>query len=389
MAESSPKASKNIQLLGFVSLLNDISSEIIQPILPLFITSLGGGSLAVGLIGGFSNGLPSIIEIFSGYWSDKMGKRKPIVVAGYSLSAFAKLLFPFSMVWQQVFVLRTIERGGKGIRSAPRDAMISESAVKERRGRGFGLHRAMDTLGAVIGSLLAYYLWKEGLDFRMILIIAAILSIVALIPFIYVKEGFSLPKTRGSLNLSDLSPELRRFLIISSIFAVSNFSYMFFILRAQEFFTGLSSIGDPLLLYAFFNVVYAVFSLPMGIWSDRIGRKKVLTLGYALFAATATGFAIVSSVAGLVLLFALYGLVFSIIDASERAFISDLSRATMRSSSLGIYYGVIGVASILSGLVAGGLWAQLGPSATFFFGAAVAALAALALWKMKNVEEIL
>jgi MFS family permease len=389
MSETSPETSKNIQLLGSVSLLNDISSEIIQPVLPLFITSLGGGSLAVGLIGGFSNGLPSIIEIFSGYWSDKMRKRKPIVVVGYSLSAFAKLLFPFSMVWQQVFVLRTIERTGKGIRSAPRDAMISESAIKEQRGRGFGLHRAMDTLGAVIGSLLAYYLWKEGLNFRMILVIAAMLSIVALIPFIYVREGFSLPKTKGSLNLSDISPELRRFLIISSIFAVSNFSYMFFILRAQEFFTGLSSVGAPLLLYAFFNVVYAIFSLPMGIWSDKIGRKKVLTLGYSLFAVTTAGFAIVSSVASLVLLFALYGLVFSIIDASERAFISDLSRATMRSSSLGIYYGVIGIAAILSGLIAGGLWARLSPSATFYFGAAVAALAALALWRMKNVKEIL
>ncbi len=158
MSESGPRTSKNIQLLGSVSLLNDISSEIIQPILPLFITSLGGGSLAIGLIGGVGNGLPSIIEIFSGYWSDKIGKRKPIVLAGYSLSACAKLLFPFSMIWQQVFVLRTIERAGKGIRSAPRDAMISESAVKEQRGRGFGLHRAMDTLGAVIGSLLAYYL---------------------------------------------------------------------------------------------------------------------------------------------------------------------------------------------------------------------------------------
>jgi len=386
---SYPNNNKNIKFLGLVSLFNDISSEIIQPILPLFITSLGGGSLAIGLIGGFSNGLPSIIEIFSGYWSDKMGKRKPIVVAGYSLSAFAKLLLPFSMVWQHIFVLRTIERSGKGIRSAPRDAMISESAVKEQRGRGFGLHRAMDTLGAVIGSLLAYYLWKGGLDFKTILIIAAILSIVALIPFIYVREGFSLPKTRGSLSLSDLSPELRKFLIISSIFAVGNFSYMFFILRAQEFFTGLSSIGDPLLLYAFFNVIYAVFSMPMGILSDKVGRKSLLTLGYALFAATAAGFSIVSSVAGLVVLFALYGLVFSIVDASERAFISDLSRATMRSSSLGIYYGVIGFAAIFSGLAAGGLWARLGPSATFLFGAALAALAATALWKMKNVEDIL
>jgi len=388
-SDPDPKTTRNIMLLGFVSLLNDISSEIIQPILPIFITSIGGGSLAVGLIGGISDGLPSIIQVFSGYWSDRLGKRKPLVVGGYTLSAVAKLLFPFSAVWQQVFVLRAADRTGKGIRSAPRDAMISESAVKEARGRGFGLHRAMDTFGAVIGSLMAYGLWRGGLDFRMIFIIAGILAVVALFPFIYVREGFALPKSLSALNFSDLTPELRKFVAIASLFAIGNFSYMFFILRAQEFFTGMATIGDPLLLYAFFNVIYAAFSLPVGIWSDRIGRKNVLTLGFALFAATAAGFAIVTSAAGLAFLFALYGFVFAIIDASQRAFVSDLSQATLRSTSLGAYYSAIGVASIFSGLIAGELWTLFGPAATFLFGAAASALAALLLWRMKAVKEIL
>ncbi|MFB3765914.1 MAG: MFS transporter [Methanotrichaceae archaeon] len=389
ISDPDSKTSKNILLLGFVSLLNDISSEIIQPILPLFITSLGGGSLAIGLIGGISDGLPSIIQVFSGYWSDRLGKRKPLVVVGYALSAAAKLLFPFSAAWQQVFILRAADRTGKGIRSAPRDAMISESTPKKARGRGFGLHRAMDTLGAVIGSFAAYALWKGGLDFRMIFVIAGILAVVALLPFIYVREGFALPKSLSVLSFADLTPELRKFVMIASLFAIGNFSYMFFILRAQEFFTGIATIGDPLLLYAFFNVVYAAFSLPVGIWSDRIGRKNVLTIGFALFAATAAGFAFASSVVSLVFLFALYGFVFAIIDASQRAFVSDLSKATLRSTSLGVYYSAVGVASIFSGLIAGELWAQLGPEATFLFGATASALAALLLWRMKDVKEIL
>ncbi|MCJ7445188.1 MAG: MFS transporter [Methanotrichaceae archaeon] len=389
---SSPTNSKegrNILLLGFVSLLNDISSEIIQPVLPLFITSLGGGSLAVGLIGGVSDGLPSIISVFSGYWSDWLGKRKPLVVAGYGLSALAKAVLPISMIWQQVFVIRMVERSGKGLRSAPRDAMISESAIKERRGRGFGLHRTMDTLGAVIGSLLAYALWRNGLDFRMIFVIAGAIALIALIPFIYIREGIYLPKTRASLNLSKPSPELKNFLFIASLFSLGNFSYMFFILRAQELFIGLSSIGGPLLLYAFFNIVYAIFSLPVGIWSDRIGRKNVLSLGYAFYAITAVGFAVVSSVAWLVVLFGLYGLVFAIVDASQRAFVSDLSRATVRSTSLGIYFGAIGMVAIFSGLIAGELWLKFGPTITFLFGAFLAALAAIVLQRMKNVREIL
>ena len=180
---SDPKTSKNILLLGFVSLLNDISSEIIQPVLPLFIASLGGGSLAVGLIGGISDGLPSLLKVLAGCWSDRLGKRKPLVVAGYALSAVGKLFLPAATTWQQVFLLKTLERSGKGVRSAPRDAMISESTDKSNRGRGFGLHRAMDSTGAVIGSILAYLLWQGGMSYSSIFMVAGVLSVLALLPF--------------------------------------------------------------------------------------------------------------------------------------------------------------------------------------------------------------
>ncbi len=392
-ASSDSDKGKNIILLGFVSLLNDISSEIIQPILPLFVISLGGSGEAIGLIGGLSDGIPSILKTFSGYWSDRLGKRKPLVVMGYGVSAVSKLFLPISASWQQVFVLKSLERCGKGIRSAPRDAMISESADKSARGRGFGLHRAMDTSGAVAGSLLAYALWRWGLDFRTIFLIAGVFALVALIPFYKVKESFRLsgPGSQAQIgfSLKDLSPELKKFIAIASLFALGNFSYMFFILRAQEFFSGDLAVGVPLLLYVLFNIVYAAFALPVGSWSDKVGRKNVLTMGYGLFAATSIGFAYVSSTLGLIALFALYGLVFSLVDASERAFVSDMSCQSLRCTSLGVYYGAVGFAAIASGIVAGILWDALGPESAFLFGAAAAALASLSLWRMREIKEIL
>jgi MFS family permease len=379
------KTSKNILLLGFVSLLNDISSEIIQPILPLFIASLGGSSLAVGLIGGISDGLPSLLKVLAGYGSDRLGKRKPLVVAGYAISAVGKLFLPAAATWQQVFLLKTLERSGKGVRSAPRDAMISESAQEGRRGRGFGLHRSMDSTGAVVGSILAYLLWQGGMSYSSIFMVAGVLSVVALLPFYRVKESFRSPNCEVRLKLSGLSPQLRRFLGLASIFAIGNFSYMFFILRAQGLFSGSLAVAAPLLLYALFNLVYAALAMPVGIWSDRVGRRKVLALGYALFALTALGFAAVTSLAGLIALFALYGLVYALVDGSERAFVSDLSPVGLRGSSLGLYYGAIGVAVILSSLLAGAFWSWWGAQATFLFGAGAAGLAAVGLvWGMKK-----
>jgi len=383
---SDPKTSKNILLLGFVSLLNDISSEIIQPVLPIFIASLGGGSLAVGLIGGISDGLPSLFKVLAGYWSDRLGKRKPLVVAGYALSALGKLFLPVAATWQQVFLLKTLERSGKGVRSAPRDAMISESADKRNRGRGFGLHRAMDSTGAVIGSILAYLLWQGGMSYSSIFMVAGVLSVVALLPFYRVTESFRAPNCEVRLKLSGLSTELRSFLLIASLFALGNFSYMFFILRAQGLFSGARAVAAPLLLYALFNLVYALLAMPIGIWSDRVGRKGVLALGYALFALTALGFAAVTSLAGLIALFALLGLVYALVDGSERAYVSDLSPGSLRGSSLGLYYGAIGVAAIISSLAAGALWAWWGAEATFIFGAGAAALAAVGLLGTKGVE---
>ena len=385
-AEPEAKTGKNILLLGLVSFLNDISSEIIQPVLPLFLSSLGGGSLAVGLVGGFSEGLPSLIKLFSGCWSDRIGRRKPLVVGGYALSALGKILLALASCWPAVFMLKILERCGKGLRSAPRDAMISESAPKNSRGRGFGLHRAMDSAGAVIGSLLAYSLWQMGLSYSSIFLVAGALALLALLPFVKVKESYSASKCDYSWRLSQFPPELCRFLAIACLFALGNFSYMFFILRAQGIFSGGEAAASAILLYALFNLIYALLALPAGIWSDRIGRKKILALGYGLFALTALGFAIVSSQTGLVMLFALYGLVYALVDGSERAFVSDLSPVSLRGSALGIYSGALGLTAIASSLLAGAIWELWGQQATFVFGAGAAGMAAVGLmvWRERS-----
>ncbi len=375
---------RNIYLLGLVSLLNDASSEIIQPILPLFIASLGAGGIAIGLIGGLSDGLPSLLKVVSGCWSDRLGRRKPLVASGYIISAAGKLLLAIAASWQQVFVLKTVERSGKGIRSAPRDAIIAESAPREGRGRGFGVHRALDSLGAVIGSVLAYLLWQGGMDFRNIFVVAGIVAFVALIPLIPVRERSRSPVCPLRPGLSLISPNLGKFVAIASLFALANFSYMFFILRATDFFSGSMAVGAPLLLYILFNLVYSIFSIPSGSWSDRAGRKKVLSVGYALFALVSLGFALVSSAPGLVLLFALYGLVFAIVDGAERAFVSDLCEAEVRGTGLGVYYGAVGVSAIGSGVVAGFLWQYLNAEATFLFGASAAFMASILLVKMQS-----
>jgi MFS family permease len=383
-AQSSISKKSNILLLGLVSLLNDASSEIIQPVLPLFISSLGGGGIAIGLIGGLGDGIPSIIKIFSGHMADRLGRKKPLVVAGYGLSAFSKLLFPLSTIWQHVFILKSLERCGKGIRSAPRDAIIADCAAQQVRGQGFGILRAMDSFGAVIGSALAYLLWQAGLDLRSIIVIGALLAAMSFLPLLKVGDTIQAPQPNLKMNFSSLSPDLRRFIIVASLFALANFSYMFFILRAQSFFSGALSIGAPLLLYTLFNVCYASLAAPAGILSDRIGRRNVLSAGYGLFAIVSFGFVTVTSTAGLIVLFMLYGSVYALVDGVQSAFVSDLCKSSSRGTALGIYYGAVGFASIFSGAIAGVLWQSEGPETTFLYGAVVAALAVLALQTMKK-----
>ncbi len=361
--------SANVLLLGIVSFLNDISSEMIMPILPMFITTLGGAGFVVGLIGGVRDSVSSILKVFCGYWSDRVGKRKIFVSSGYLTSAVFKLLLSFARIWQHIVLFAGLERVGKGLRTAPRDAIISDS-MPLQRGKGFGIHRAFDTSGAILGSAVAFVLfWVLGFNFRSIIFAAALLSLLSLIPLYFVKE-----KKRESqdinfrMGLRGLPRSLKLFIFVSGVFALANFSYMFFVLRAQKFFTGRLSIGIPILLYVLFNVFYALLAVPFGKLSDRIGRKKVLVSGYLLFSLTSFGFAFFNSLTAFIILFALYGMVYAIIDGNQRAFVSDLSSGELRATALGVFHTVIGLVALPASLIAGFLWQNISSGATFIYG---------------------
>ncbi len=365
---------QNVILLGLVSFLNDLSSEMILPILPRFITLLGGSSLAIGLIGGLMESISSILKVFCGYLSDKTGKRKIFVFSGYFTSSIFKLMLAFSKVWQHVLVFISFERVGKGLRTAPRDAIIADSVVEMERGKGFGIHRSLDTLGAIFGSLLTVILLWLSFKLNLIILIAAIASFLSLIPLNFVKEVKG-KKQDVSLNigLKMLPKHLKLFILVSAVFALANFSYMFFILKAQEtFLNKMGMFGEiiPVLLYVLFNVFYAAFAIPFGMLSDKIGREKVIVLGYALFSITTLGFAFFDSMFAFVILFALYGIVFAIIDGNQRAFVSDLATKELRATALGTYHTTVGLLTLPSSLIAGFLW-QISPTATFVFGSIV------------------
>jgi len=386
VTKTTAKMSINIILLGIMSFLTDTSSEMMMPILPMFIVALGGAPLAVGLIGGLGDSVSSILQVFSGYWSDKFGRRKPFVFSGYAVSAIAKLFLPLSTIWQHILVLRPSERVGKGLRTAPRDAIIAESAGAGVRGKAFGIHRAMDTSGAILGSALVLILfWFLGLDFRPILLVSAIIAFFALAPLCLVREKVRKPgKFTLKISLKALPKDLRMFVLIATIFALGNFTYMFFILSAQDFFTQMfperMAIAIPILLYMLFNIVYTSFSIPSGMLSDKIGRRNVLLLGYLLFGLTCLGFASLHSTTSFVILFCLYGLAYASIDGTQRAFTSDLSSEEVRGTALGTFHTSLSLATLPASLIAAVLWQYVNPSAAFIYGA-ILSLTALILLK--------
>ena len=374
-----PGVKRPVFILGIVSFLTDVSSEMVYPLVPLFLTSvLGAPVAAVGLIEGVAEGAASLFKTVGGWASDRLRLRRPLVFAGYAVSAVAKPLLAAAYVWPVALLVRFGDRTGKGVRTAPRDALVADVTPPELRGRAFGFHRAADTFGAVVGPAVALGLLAAFADnFRLIFILAFLPAVAALAIVPLVKERPPAPSPAGTAGIAwrELGSGFYVFLGISLVFALGNSSDVFLLLRAKD--VGLSN-SEVVRSYMLFNVVYAVLAMPAGIISDRVGRRSVIGGGFAVFAMVYLGFALAGRGAVVWPLFAVYGVHMALTEGVGRAFVADFVPSERRATALGLYQGAMGGMILLSSVIAGVLWDAVNPAAPFFLGAATA-LAALAL----------
>ena len=383
---------KNILALGITSFFTDVSSEMILALLPLFLTALGAGKALIGLIEGIAEFTASTLKIFSGWISDKLGKRKPLVIIGYSLSTITKPFFAVATSWVHVLFVRFLDRVGKGIRTSPRDALIAESIEPVNRGKAFGFHRMMDTSGAVVGTLLAsfflfvftrYFHMETLFQYRTIFWIALIPGIMSVITLVlYVKEPKFAEKRKQFFSFKAALP--KRFLVFLSVvalFELAHFSYALFILRASDL-----GVIVPLIpiIYLVYNLVYAGFAMPAGQLADRFGKKKMLSIGYLLFGLMCLGFAFAFNTFHAWILFVLFGLAVAIVDTIPRAMVPEMVSPEVKGTAYGFYYMVIGVLDLPASALAGLLWDIFGkvkgPMIAFSYGAVLALVAAVLLF---------
>jgi len=370
---------KNIFFLGLVSFLTDISSDMVYPLLPVFLTDvLGSSKVFVGLIEGIAESTASLLKIFSGWFSDKIGKRKPVVILGYSLSSISKpLLTLVSSAWQVLFI-RFADRTGKGIRTSPRDALIAETSDGQRRGASFGLHRAMDSAGAILGPLLAFVLLPLlNKNYRYLFLLASIPAFFSiLVLFVWVKEAKTrkekvpLAEKKASFKFD---AKFKLFVLVVALFTLGNSSDAFLFLRAKSL--GVNLVFIPL-LWGLFNLVYTLSSTPAGILSDKIGRRKIILFGFLVYGLSYLGFAFANRSLHVWILFAVYGVYYGLTDGALRAFVADLVKEEdKRGTAYGFYHGAVGFCALPASLILGYLWQTFGAHVAFSFGAVLALLA--------------
>jgi MFS family permease len=390
----------NVFFLGLVSLLTDVSSEMIFTLVPLFITNvLGAGALVVGLVGGISESFDAVFRIFSGRISDRFRRRKVLAVLGYGFSTAVKPFMLLASAWGGVLGVRFGDRIGKGIRSSPRDALIADSVSADKRGKSFGIHRAMDTSGALLGLVIAaviIYAVQGGAlgltdaTYRWMVIVGvvpAVLAVIVLIAFVHEK---GLSSSVDSKPTSEAVPAAKQafsnkfklFLLIIGVFTLGNSSDFFIVLRAQNLDVNVLNITLMLVL---FNLTYALVATPAGMLSDKLGRRRVIVMGWTVYALVYLGFALSTSVWQVWLLFAAYGIYYGIVEGVTKAFVADLVPAERRGTAYGYYQGVIGLMLLPASVLAGWLWETVNPATPFYLGAGLAFLAMLGLlWLLKE-----
>jgi MFS family permease len=372
--------SRNTFLLAFASLFADISTEMLYPVLPIFLTqTLNASGSIVGLVEGVAQATQNIVQGFSGSLSDKLQKRKAIALAGYLLAAIAKPLIGLSTTWQGVLGARVLDRFGAGSRSAPRDALIASSVDEGSRGRAFGLEGIGDNAGAFLGPLLAVFLlisWQ--IDIRYIFYLALVPGLLAFLMVLFVKERpTAVPaKSRIDISLGKFPRNYWQYLLVMALFGIGNSSNSFLILQTTDIG---ASLEATILIYAAFNLVAAVVSYPAGLLSDKWGRKNVLLLSFIIFVVAYLGFALMQNVIVIAVLFIFYGFYQGIFRAVGKAFASDFVPEHLRASGVGWYNTTVGVAGLVASIVAGLLWDHINHSAVFLYGAAFAAAGCIAL----------
>ena len=387
----------NIFWLGAVSFLTDVSSELIFTLIPLFLANiLQAGTVIIGLVEGVAESTASLLKVASGWLSDKIGNRKELSFIGYALSTLAKPFMLIANTWGPVMGIRFADRFGKGIRSAPRDALVGDSCDESERGKAYGFHRAMDTSGAALGLIIAalviFLVQGEVLSlqadaYRWLVILGVIPAFIALFFFLFIheppKQACAIPEAQstgqgaaGPPATSAFTGRFKLFLVICFIFTLGNSSDAFLILRAQNLGNNVFYIVLMLIL---FNAVYALISVPAGMLSDRLGRKKIIALGWTVYALVYLGFAFFNAEYMAWVLWAMYGVYYGLAEGVARALVVDLVPEDKRGTAFGAYHGVVGITLLPASLIAGWLWQAVSPAAPFYFGAATAVLAVVGL----------
>lgn len=376
---------RNIFLLGLTSLFTDISSEMVYPLIGMYLASLNTPYALVGLIEGIAESVANILKLFSGTISDKYKKRKLFVVLGYASSTIGKFLLFLSCTWPLVLVARLVDRFGKGVRTAPRDALISESTEEQKKGKVFGIHRTMDTVGAVCGVLIVYFFVQKMLNniemYKKVFLLSVIPAVIAVIVLFFVKEPASEKKVSRTksfkfYDLKYVPQKAKRYIFISTIFALGNSSNQFLLLKSKN--VGFSA-AEVILLYLVYNISYTLFSYPAGVVGDKIGKKKVLVMGYLVYSLVYLFFGLINvETKNLIwLLFIVYGLYIGLVEGQEKAFLSEISPSDQKATILGLHYTMTGIMLLPASFIAGGLWDLLGQSAPFIFGSLMSLISCL------------
>ena len=395
--------SKTVFVLGIVSFLTDVSSEMLVPVVPQFLAFvIGASTLNIGLIEGIAESTASLLRVWAGYLADRTGRPKLLTLIGYGLSAASKPLFIAAGSWPQVLGIRFADRFGKGIRSAPRDVLIADASDEAARGRAFGLHRAMDTAGATLGPLivlgLIYLLVGRALPqclgvehrhvYTLVFVAAsvpAVLGWIVLASFVSERSRPEHDAQRPEIRLSALDTRFRVFLAIVTLFAIGNSSDAFLVLRATREPIGMG-FTSFLWVYVAFNAFSAAVSLKSGVVSDRIGRKPVVVAGWLVFAVVYFAMARITTPAGVWVWFIVYGAYSGMTQAMLRALAIDLAPAHLRGTAVGAYYTFTGAALFPASVIAGFLWDTMGASAPFYYGSATALVSAVLMATLVHVK---